>query len=240
METEVVVEQGSQSKELSMLQKVLGVFTSPAEAFAGIVAKPSWLVPILLISAVNLLFVVTAMDVILNETLSTQEQVMLEKGLDQEQVDQAQATTERFIKYFSPLTAVVFPIVIILVIAALFRFVCNMKYAGEATYKQVFSVAAFSWMIYSLGQLLMLPIVLARESLLVTFSAAAVLPDDAKTTFLYQLLAKVDVFGIWWIAVFAIGLAVAYKVDSRKTTITVAIVYVVFALVAASLTTMFS
>jgi len=234
------VEDRSDVAELSVFQKIIGVFTSPARTFASITAKPSWLVPVLIMSAVNLTFIFSARDVILNETLIQQEEAMLEKGMDEEQIDQALGATEKFMKYLSPVSAVVFPFIVLLIVAGVYLFVGNVILGGSAKYKQVLSVTAYSWLILSLYGLVILPIVLAKETMLVTFSAAIVMPVEDKTTFLYQLLSKVDIFYAWWIAVYSIGLATLYKMKTQKVAIAVVTVYVLYALVSASLTGMFA
>jgi fatty acid desaturase len=64
--------------------------------------------------------------------------------------------------------------------------------------------------------------------------------DEARKTFLYQLLSKVDIFWIWWLAVYSIGLAVIYKMKTQKMAMAVAAVYLIYAVAAAALTALFS
>jgi len=74
----------------------------------------------------------------------------------------------------------------------------------------------------------------------VSFSLAALMSDEARKTFLYQLLSKVDIFWIWWLAVYSIGLAVIYKMKTQKMATTVGTVYLIYAVVAAALSGLFS
>lgn len=224
----------------SAIQKIIGVFTSPAKTFASIDAKPTWLVPIMIVAAVSLLFTFVASDVLVNETLTQQEEKMLERGMDGDQIDQTLATTGKVMKYTMPIFAVIMPMIITAIVAGVFLFVGNVVLGGSSSFKKVFSVTVHSWLVFMVGALIMLPIVLAKETMQVSFSLATLMSDESKTSFLYQLLSKVDVFAIWWIAVFSIGMAVIYKMKTQKMAIAVGAVYAIYTVVASALTSMFS
>lgn len=234
------VEETSVVQEMNVFQKIVGIFTSPAKTFASIDLKPTILVPLLLIIAVNLVFVFTAGDVIKTESLTRQEQAMQERGMDPDQIDDALARTEKFMGITMPAFSVVGPVVVLVVIAGVFLFVGNVILGGKTTFKKVMSVATWSWLVVSLYSLVMLPIVLAKESLQVSFSLATFMSEDARQSFLYNLLAKVDIFYIWWLVVFSIGLAVIYKMRIQKTATAVFITYAIYALVTSSLAGLFS
>ncbi len=240
METNSVQPPSVDVAEMNFMQKIIGIFTSPAKTFASIDLKPTILVPLLLIIAVSLVFVFTAGDIIKTETLTKQEQAMQERGMDSAQIEDALARIEKFMGITTPIFAVVVPVVVLAVIAGVFLFVGNVILGGKTTFKKVMSVATWSWLVVSLYSLVMLPIVLAKESLQVSFSLATFMSEEARQSFLYNLLTKVDIFYIWWLAVFSIGLAVIYKMETRKTAIAVTVVYLIYAVVASSFAGMFS
>lgn len=240
METNSVQPPSVDVAEMNVIQKIIGIFTSPAKAFASIDLKPTFILPLLIMIVISLLFAYTARDVIKEEGFERQEQIMQERGMDQEQIDQAMAQGEKMMAYTMPVFAVLGTIVLLIVVGGVFLFVGNVVLGGKTTYKKVLSVTAWSWLILSLYSLVMLPLVLAKHSMNVTFSLATFLSADAKGTFLYGLLSKIDIFYIWWIAVYSIGLAVIYKMETRKTAIAVTVVYLIYAVIASSFAGMFS
>ncbi|MFQ5824379.1 MAG: YIP1 family protein [bacterium] len=240
MNSETMEKQVEVGQELSGFQKVIGVFTSPGKTFASIDLNPTWLLPILLFAIINLVFIFTVRNILIQETLAQQEERMIERGMESEQIEQALSRTEWGIKYFAPVTGVVFPLIILLIVSGIFLFVGNVILGGSATFKKVFSVSAHAWLIFSLGALVALPIVVAKETMQVTFSLATLMSEESSKTFLYQLLAKIDLFAIWWIAVQSIGLAIIYKMKTQKMTTIVVILYGIYAIVASAIGSVFS
>ena len=240
MNTETMVEKPATGEEPGVVQKIIGIFTSPAKTFASLDVNPAWIVPVVIISIINLIFIFVAGDVILNETLQQQEQAMMERGADPDQIEQTLSATESFMKYFSPVTAIVFPLIFLIIVAGIFMFVGNVILGGSSTFKKVFSVTCWSWLILSLYGLIILPLVVAKQTMQVNFSLATFMSEELRKTFLYQLLAKIDIFYIWWLAVYSIGLAVIYKMKTQKVAVAVAAVYTIYAVVASALAGLFS
>lgn len=240
MNSDSMVEQRQVGQKLSAFQRVTGVFTSPGKTFVSMAQNPSWIVPVVIIAVVNLIFIFTVRDILTEETLIQQEEKMIERGMESEQIDQALAATEKFLKYGAPAMGVVFPLVLLLVIAGVFLFVGNVILGGSATFKDVFSVTAHSWLVLSLSALVVLPIILSKETMQVTFSLAALMSEESRETFLYQLLAKIDLFWVWWLSVQSIGLATIYKMKTQKMATVVVILYSIYAIVASAITAAFS
>lgn len=226
--------------QLSVMQRIIAVFTSPAKSFACIETAPKTIVPIIIISVISLGFVLLAGDIIKNETLTQQEAKFEEQNMEPAQIDQALAMTEKVMTFTMPLFAVLGPIFIVTIVAGVFMFVGNVILGGKASFKKVFSVTAWAWLILTFSTFIILPLIMAKGSMLVSLSLAAFLPDSSRTTFLYNLLAKVDIFFIWWMAVYSIGLAVIYKMRTQKVAVAVVSVYVIYALVASWLASAFA
>jgi hypothetical protein len=106
---------------------------------------------------------------------------------------------------------------------------------GHATFKQVFAVAAHSTVILGVRTLFVTPLNYARETMASPTSFAAFVPflDDA--TFVARLLGSLDLFYLWWLLSFSIGLAVVYRRKARWVFLVVVAAYaaVTLALVAA-------
>jgi len=73
------------AQEMSAVGRIINVFTSPRKAFESVDANPSWLLPFILILLISVVFILTAQDIIVNDTIAQQESAMLERGTDPEQ-----------------------------------------------------------------------------------------------------------------------------------------------------------
>ena len=116
-----------------------------------------------------------------------------------------------FIVIFGALTWALSP----LVIAALVYLWGNFIMAGRSSFKQLLSVVLYGEFIFILGGILSLPLMMAKQSVLVSFSLAALVPPDPKSV-LWVALSKVGVFEIWEIIAVGIGLAILYNFPRNK------------------------
>jgi hypothetical protein len=227
-ESEPVVE------EMSAAGRVINVFVSPRKTFESIDARPAWLLPFFLILLVNVVFILSSQDIIVEQTISTQETEMLARGAEPDEIEQTTGITRKMMQ-FTVFFGLGFTTVLLFLVPAVFLFVGNVVLGGSSTYKKVLCVTIHAWLIMSLAALVMLPLVLAKESMLVTFSLAAFLPESSASSFLYQLLSKVEVFTIWFLIVESIGLAVIYKMETKRVATAVFVTYLVYALGASGL-----
>lgn len=219
--------------ELSIGQKIVGIFTSPGQTFVSIDHKPSWIVPFVITVVIGLVFIFLTTDIIISDTLAQQEEKMIEQGVESAQIDQALGMTEKFMGFLLPAFAIVGPLVFWAVIAGVFMFVGNVILGGTSSFKKVYSVTAWSWLIHVLGSLILLPLVLTKETIMISFSPTAMMSDEGRMTFMYQFLSKFDLFNIWFVAVLAIGLAVIYKMKTQKMATAAFVVFLIWALVSA-------
>ena len=67
-----------------------------------------------------------------------------------------------------------------------------------------------------LGNLILSPMILAKQSMMVTFSLGALAASQGPESPLFVLLSKFDLFLIWEIIVLGIGLSILYKVPRNK------------------------
>ena len=102
-----------------------------------------------------------------------------------------------------------------LLISALAYLWGNFIMAGRATFKQLLSITLYGEIIYMVGGMLLLPLMLAKQSVLVSFSLAALVPPDPNSV-LWMALSKVNLFLIWEIIAVGIGLAIIYSFPRNK------------------------
>jgi hypothetical protein len=71
-------------------------------------------------------------------------------------------------------------------------------------------------LIYAVGNLIVLPLVLAKDSLAVGLNLGILVADRGLQDPLFAALSKVDLFVIWEIIVIGIGLAIIYGFPRNK------------------------
>ncbi len=203
-----------------VFERLIGVFTSPRETLEDVAARPSFVVPLIA------LFVV----VVLNGVLMTD--INMEYGLEKmrnmsfippEALAKAEADMEqslnspmRFIR--SLFTPIVFGVIWVIV-AAVFLFGGNVVMGGESKFKTVFSVTCWASLISLLEVLVKTPLMLSQRTPEVYLSlgtlGSAFMELNTKS-FFYRLLNRFDIFTIWQLVVYTVGMAAVYKFTNGK------------------------
>lgn len=109
---------------------------------------------------------------------------------------------------------------------------------GTARFQQALSIAVHASVVLAIGQLVATPIHYVRESLTSPLNLAAILPLMEDGTLATRVAGSLDLFGLWWAALLAIGLSVLTARRTSRYWWAIAAVYVVAALVAAVVATM--
>jgi hypothetical protein len=194
--------------------RAIGVLVSPRATYADIAARPrpfgAVVVVVLIIAAATFVFLSTPVGQ--RALLDQQLTVMESFGFNPtpEMVENMERSLGRA-PYFSTVGQVVLIPLIMVVIAGILLAIFNAILGGDATFKQVFAVVAYSSFISVLAALFSFPLQYARETMSSPASLAVFFPMLDDTSFLGRLLGSIDLFRIWWIISLAIGLGVLYK-----------------------------
>ena len=100
--------------------------------------------------------------------------------------------------------------------SALAAFWGNFIMAGKARFKQVTSVILYGEILYAVGFLVQVPLMLYKNTLLVSLSLGVLVPNPSPTNVLYLILSKFNVFLIWELIVVGIGLSIIYGFSRNK------------------------
>ena len=228
MSDNVAMAPQTEKQDMSVVQRMLNIFVAPRQAFESINRKPDFLVPFIIVLLVIVAFTFAIMPVVMPTQMEKQRAKMEERGMSEEQINQAMSIGQKTGTIIGPIAAGVSTAIILLVMAGLYMFTGNVMLGGQTTFKHVFSVVTYSALIGSLGQLLSLPIILSKKTAEVHFSLATFLSEDSVETILYQFLKKIDLFAVWGIIVTGIGLAVIYRFTTKKGVTISAIWYVLY------------
>lgn len=85
----------------------------------------------------------------------------------------------------------------------------------RASYTQALAVAVYASVVLALGQIIVTPLHYLRESLTSPLTVAAALPFVAEGTLLSRVLGAIDLFGLWWLGLLAIGAAALTRRPAR-------------------------
>ncbi|MBN1300834.1 MAG: YIP1 family protein [Melioribacteraceae bacterium] len=218
--------------ELSHTDKLVGVFTEPAETFRKMsLTSPKtidWLIPILLVIIVAALsnFVLMSNPEIKYAAIEKQME-QIEKQLDeavaegqmtQEQADQRLEQTREFMEnqagagmIFQVIGIVVVVFITFFIVAGVFHLIVKAGLKGEGTYNS--SMVAYGLPSYiSILQLIVMVILGMTMNKLLTGTSVAVFMDmNPQESFAGLLLSKVDPFSIWFYGIVSIAYAKMYK-----------------------------
>jgi Yip1 domain len=192
---------------------LMDVFFRPSELFQKLKERPSILVPFLVYLVVMGLFLFATVDIIVDEQVNSPQ-------FKAQMAEQGQQLPVESVKKMMSISTLSFGILamalIPIVAAALALFWGNFVWAGKATFRQLMSVMSYAGMIHALSALALLPLVLAKGSMLVTYSLGSLVPNKMDHMILYTALSKIDLFIIWEIIVIGIGISIIYNFSRNK------------------------
>lgn len=108
----------------------------------------------------------------------------------------------------------------------------------DASTSQGLAVSVHALAPLALGQLVGTPLHYLRESLTSPFTLSALVPLADEGTWVARLLGSIELFGLWWMWVLAVGLGAITMRPPRRYFATLLVVYVGFAAVMAAIATM--
>ncbi len=188
------------------------VFTSPTKAFENFRAKPSLLIPILIV-----IVMVTIPAVMLAEYAAEMQYDMMKGGsLPPAALEQMREAVDNPNRVTAPIGGIIFFLIFSLIEAGLALFIGKVIFAGQASFKQVWGVGLMSAMIFALGGVVRIPLAIAKETMQVSLGPAALWPGGDFTSFMYTVAYYMDVFMIWSLVVAGIGYGVIFKIGGNK------------------------
>jgi hypothetical protein len=156
------------------------------------------------------------MDIVMKDQIAGLEA----RDLTEQQMEAMRSPMEGSMKYIGVIVAPVGILIAWSVLAGVLLFGCNTILGGEGKFKKIFSVVAWSYLVMMLGGVIKSFLIVSKgTSQGVTTSLALFLPMPGigeKASLLYRFLSRLDIFTIWQIALWIIGLAVVYRFSPKK------------------------
>jgi hypothetical protein len=216
---------------LSEIGRIPAVFIDPKKAFADIAARPTWILPVVLLAVAALAFTYTYTSKIGWEHYFRQ---LAETNTRMQQMDaqQREQAIQMQVK-FGPIGGYVFSIIGIPLAAAIVGgVVLLMTKIGGASlkFKQTFAISAWAMLPGLISSILAIVVMFLKNpddfnlQNPLAFNLAAFLEPPPNTgRFVYTLAKSFDLFTIWMILLLAVGISVA----SRKLSFSKAVILIV-------------
>jgi len=201
---------------VSPVGRIIGVFFSPKATFEDIVRKPSWVLPVVLLTLFSL-----GVSFAINQRINWREFMsqQIEKSpqaasMSAEQKEQRIEGGAKFSPPFTYAIGVLGPIIFVLVVALVMWGAYNLLGGANTNFGTSFAIAAHAALTGLVNSLLYILILYLKppgtvdlENPVAT-NLAAVLPDDS-AKWLVALLKSIDVLTFWTLILLAIGFAAA-------------------------------
>jgi len=178
----------TETGEMGALARLTGIFTSPRQVFESIDRRPTWLVPFLVTCAVAIALQFLVMDIGIKDQMARFEA----QDIPAEQLEQMEARMQGPMKFISLPFIPIGTLLVWAVIAGLLLLGSNSILGGNATFKKMFSLVAWTSLIGILGGILKSILIYMKGTTRgVTTSLATLLPTpEAGETpgLIYRLL----------------------------------------------------
>lgn len=222
METNQVDEQ-----EFGVLDRIMGIFTSPRQTFQDINIKPTWALPLILYIITIVIVTIVNIDI----TKLDQARILEAKDMPQEQLEKIQAMTGSPVMAYIQLIGTVISIVgFTILFAVILLGICKIL-KGNASFKKIFSIITWSSLIAIIGAYVKMIIIAVKGTAhLVTTGLSLFLPMPEvgqKPSFLFTILSQIDPFTIWQLGVLIIGLSIVNNFTAKKSFIIVLSLWVI-------------
>lgn len=233
-----------QTPSMSVLDKFIGVISSPGEFFqsvAGTEPKTSnWALPLVLAIVVSIIFTAVVFnqpaiqDEMLGQQMKQFEKQIAEGKMTQEQADQAMQFSKPGSAMFLIFGSVGVAVVIVF---ALFAYTTVYFVAGKVAYKstvsysKVLEVNGLGMFIMPVATLVSMVTVIGMGSLFAQPSGALFVSDFDPNNSTHKLLAALNVLEFWGLYVTAVALSKVWNVSLGKAFGVVGGVFVVWTLI---------
>jgi hypothetical protein len=191
------------------MDTLINIFWSPTKVFDKIRENPKWSLPFVIILIWIALTAAITVMITRNspEALARQEEIMHDRGMTDEQVEQAMQVAKGPIPIVAGGIAGAIFFAIRLMLFALILNLFIPLFGGASGFKQVFAVVSYSALVMIPGSILRLVLTGITKSPFVATSLALLVSNMERTSFLYGFLGAFDLFILWEMVLVALGIS---------------------------------
>ena len=206
---------------------ILDIYFAPSKVFNALKEKPQWITPLIIVLLVVAVTAVVTVSLTREAIIARQEEMFQERGMSEEQIEQAkQFTSGPIIMISGAISAAIFTAVLLVVFALVVNLFIPL-FGGESGFKKIFSVICFSALVTVPAAILKIILLAITGSPYVTTSLALLAPGLAKNSFTYQLLSGFDLFVIWEMILVSMGISITNNLLKKNAYILVFLIWFV-------------
>lgn len=244
-----MVEEAERGGSMSEVGRIAGIFWEPRPVFQDLAERPRWWVPLILLTALSMILVVTLSRVVGWEPV-VRQQIESNSRLAQMPAEQRERAIEVGVKSASIMGyvgAACGLTISALLIAAAMLGSFNLLGGAKLKYGQAFSVTCYSFLPTGLSTILIMVVMFLKDPSEFSLQNAlpvhlgAFLNPQTTAKWLYTLASSINLFTIWVMLLMALGFSVASKrLTFGKSLTLVVLPWAVFVLLTSAVTAMFS
>lgn len=202
-------------KQLTLWERLKYIIIEPERTFEDIKKHPTSLTFILLTAGIMGILMFLKMDLYKETFINQMIQQFSDTGSEIPTNMDAMASKQA---YTTLAIAMVVPAFIWLVKASIVNGIADIS-GGYGTFKQSYSVIAYSYFPVVIGSIIMTIISLIIGKFEIAATLSVLLPKSMEGEFLYFLLMQFDVFVIWYQILAIIGIAKVHDISKKKAAI---------------------
>jgi hypothetical protein len=237
---QTTIETGTTPAPMGLFARLIGIVTAPAETYRSVVAHPTWLGMLALVTLIMMLGTALPMTTEAGQQAAIEAQVRQMESMGFQVNDQMYEGMQRGagrMPYTAAAGILVGYPVMMAITAVILWVVFTAVMGGTASFKQVFTVVVHAWAISALSVAFIAPLNVLRGEMTTAANLGVLLPMLEPGSFMARLAGMIDLFTIWWVVVLAIGLGVLY---GRKTSSIATGLFAVYAVIAVGLAAVLS
>ena len=239
----------TEQAQIGAMGRIIGALTSPRATFEDIVRKPSWIIPVVLLTVIAIIATVVMTQRIGWERIVTQsiDQSPRAAQMSPQQRQQAIEQGAKFGRIFAYAAAVLGNLVVVLIVAGIFLAAFNSIGGAGTNYKTSMGITSHAMLPGVIVGLLMILILFLKDPESVNIqnpvgsNLGALLSPETKP-WLMSLAGSIDIFTIWTIILLGIGFSATNpkKISTGKGIGIVVGVWVIWLLIKVGWTAAFS
>ncbi|KGG81233.1 hypothetical protein Y919_01620 [Caloranaerobacter azorensis H53214] len=223
----------NETRPFTWWERLKYVFVNPVKLFDNLREHPRVLFPILLVSIGMVLLILLRLDSYKEFLLTKLAEQFAKQGTEVPNLENLVNTQ----LYISIIAMAVVPIVVWVFKSFLTNGLACV-FGGDGKFKNAFSVVAHAYIPVLLGQVIItiISLIIGKFEVLINF--AVILPESMVGGLLYNILAQIDIFIIWYQILSIIGISQVYGIPRKKSALAVLLPWITWILITGGLATL--
>ena len=224
----------NEQQAVSMVGKILAIFWEPSRTFKALKVNTAWLdvlIPLILMMAVTLAAVPQITPIALQEQKARIENS--ERLSDEQKAAFLSSIEQRSLSITQYVSIILVTVLKLILVAGVLHMIANFIFGGESRFIQLLALSAYGQLVDVVSLAIKTPLIVLQNSTKIYTSPALFFTEES--TFWFRFAASLDIFGLWKVVLFGIGIGIFSKVRSRTAGLVVGVTWVLYALTIAVL-----